>query len=213
MFNLHSEKNCQRVLDDMIYYKVPALTAILQLVQDSDLRPSSILFSPVLNNFRKQLVVGFISIVFSWDDALKKLLPSYINGIVCVIRTNIGQSYTFLFNGDDVRVIGKVDLHDPLYDSMIYTVDGILEGTEDGKLGVVDNLITYQLEIYPSLAFETQYVTNAPAICTTIVAMIFLATSGSFLLYDLAVKYKHNVIVCNAVHSARILYSFFPAAL
>ena len=94
---------------------------------------------------------------------------------------------------------------------MIYTVDGSVEGTEDDKLGVVENLITYKLEIYPSLEFETQYVTNAPAIYTTIVAMIFLATSGIFLLYDLAVKYKHNVIVCTAVHSARILDSFFPA--
>ena len=43
-------------------------------------------------------------------------------------------------------------------------------------------------------------------------AVIFLATSGMFLLYDLAVKYNHNVIVRTAVHSARILGSFFPAA-
>ena len=42
MLNLHSEKNRQRALDDMLYHKVPALTATLQLVQDSDLRPSSI---------------------------------------------------------------------------------------------------------------------------------------------------------------------------
>ena len=122
-------------------------TATLQLVQDSYWRPSSILFSPVFNNFRKQLVVGSISIVFSWDDVLKKLLPSFTNGLVCVIRTNIGQSYTFLVNEDDVSVIGKGDLHDPLYDSMIYTVGGSVEGIEDGKLSVVDNLITYQLDI------------------------------------------------------------------
>ena len=63
---------------------------------------------------------------------------------------------------------------------MIYTVDGSVEGTEDGKLGFVENFITYQLEIYPSLAFETQYVTNAQAIYTTIVAMMFIATSGFF---------------------------------
>ena len=119
MFNLHSENNRQRALDDMLYHKVPDFTAILQLVQDSDLRPISILFSPVFNNFRNQLVVGSISIVFSWDDVLKNLLSSYINGIFCVIRTNIGQSYTFFVNGDDVSVIGKGDLHDPLYDSMI----------------------------------------------------------------------------------------------
>ena len=71
---------------------------------------------------------------------------------------------------------------------MIYTVDGSVEGTEDGKLGVVENLISCQLEIYASLAFETQYVANAPAIYTTIMAMISLSTSGIFLLYDLAVK-------------------------
>ena len=88
-----------------------------------------------------------------------------------MIRKNIGQSYTFLVNRDDVSVIGKGDLHDPLYDSMIYTVDESVEGTEDGKLGVVENLITYRLEIYPSLKFETQYVTNSPDIYTTIVAM------------------------------------------
>ena len=83
---------------------------------------------------------------------------------------------------------------------MIYTVDGSVEGIEDGNMGVVENLITYQLEIYPYLAFETHYVTNAPDIYTTIVAMIFLATSVIFLLYDLDVKYKHNVIVRTAVH-------------
>ena len=63
---------------------------------------------------------------------------------------------------------------------MIYTVDGSVEGTEDVKLGVIDNLITYQLEIYPSLEFGTQYVADALAIYTTIVAMIFLVTLGIF---------------------------------
>ena len=92
MFNLRYEKNLQRALDDMLYYKIPALTAILQIVQDSYLRPRLILFSPVFNNFRKQLVVGSISIVFSWDDVLKKLLPSYINGIFCVIRKILARA-------------------------------------------------------------------------------------------------------------------------
>ena len=41
--------------------------------------------------------------------------------------------------------------------------------------------------------------------------MIFLAASGFFLLYDLAVNYKHNFIGRTDVHSARIIDSFFPA--
>ena len=66
-----------------------------------------------------------------------------------------------------------------MYDSMIYTVDGSVEGKEDGKLGGVDNLTTHQLEIYPSLAFQTQYITNAPEIYNNIMAMMFIADSFS----------------------------------
>ena len=71
----------------------------------------------------------------------------------------IKSTFTFIFTRTPSE-----DLHDPLYDYMIDTVDGSVEGTEYGKLGVVENLITYKLEIYPSLAFETQYVTYDPAI-------------------------------------------------
>ena len=47
MFNLHSESNRREALDHMMEYKVPAFTALIQLVQDgSKIRPSSILFYP-----------------------------------------------------------------------------------------------------------------------------------------------------------------------
>ena len=35
MFNLHVESARVRALDDMLKYRVPALTAVLQLVQDT----------------------------------------------------------------------------------------------------------------------------------------------------------------------------------
>ena len=76
----------------------------------------------------------------------------------------------------------------------------------------MENLIIYQLDIYPPLAFETQYVKNAPAIYNNIVVMTFLATSGIFLLYDLAVKYKHNSKTVTFSNESEIFEVNFPLA-
>ena len=95
MFNLHSEFNRMQALDYMIDFQTPALTAILQLVQDKIQRPSSIFFYPVFDTFgssvvgeensveeleegdtdQKEKVVGSVSIVFSWDSFLNNILP------------------------------------------------------------------------------------------------------------------------------------------
>ena len=54
MYNLHSERNRMLALDHMMEHKVPALTALLQLVQDgNEKRPSSILFYPVFDTFHR----------------------------------------------------------------------------------------------------------------------------------------------------------------
>ena len=105
----------------MLEYKVPTLTAILQLVQDSVRRPSSILFFPVFDDFesdygnRTNNVVGSISIVFSWDTLLRKILPNYIKGMICVLRSSIGQEYSYSVSGKDVKFLGEGDQHDPRY--------------------------------------------------------------------------------------------------
>jgi len=103
LYNLHVESARVRALDDMITYKVPTLTAVLQLVQDRDDRPSSILFHPVFGEFKengeKADVTGSISIIFSWDDVLANNLPYFMKGIIVVLRARTSSSETrFLFS-------------------------------------------------------------------------------------------------------------------
>ena len=111
MFNLHVEAARVRALDDMLTYKVPALTAVLQLVQDQDPRPSSILFYPVFEHFPQQSaktaaakpeVKGSISIVFSWDAVLADTVPDHVRGMVVVLKTTANQSYSFKMDGGNV---------------------------------------------------------------------------------------------------------------
>ena len=88
-----------------------------------------------------------LSLLF-WSQDLEQVIFQGSQSLNEEIWTHIKSKFAFIFTRTPSE-----DLHDPLYDSMIYTVDGSVEGLEDRKLGVVENLITYQLEIYPSLEF------------------------------------------------------------
>ena len=114
MFNLHVEAARVRALDDMLTYKVPALTAVLQLVQDKDPQPSSILFYPVFERFPQQNaktakakpeVKGSISVVFSWDAVLADTVPDHVRGMVVVLKTSANQKYSFTMDGGKVTFL------------------------------------------------------------------------------------------------------------
>lgn len=224
MFNLHSEPNRMRALDDMLQYRVDTLTAILQLVQDSELRPSGIFFSPVYDKFKEEgngtltdipenirTIVGSISVVFSWDDLLRKILPNYIKGMICVLKSSIGQEFTYSISGDYVTLMGEGDLHDPAYDKYEEYFEANLAGS-DQSLAVAANLITYSLTMYPSQEFEDQYVTNKPGIYTAAVVLIFVCTAGLFLLYDYLVENRQQKTARLARQTSNIVDSMFPAS-
>eukprot|EP00804_Cyclotella_cryptica_P017565 CCRYP_006740-RA/>CCRYP_006740-RA protein AED:0.07 eAED:0.07 QI:230/0.5/0.33/1/0.5/0.33/3/959/627 len=217
MFNLHSEPNRMRALDDMLSFNVVTLTAILQLVQDVELRPSAILFYPVFDAFNdtvdpmEKKVVGSISVVFSWDDLLRSILPNYIKGMICVLKSSIGQMYSYRMSGDRVTLLGEGDLHDPKFTDMGRTFQANLAQTDEAT-GVVDYLITYSLSIYPSQEFENQYITNRAAIYTAGVVLIFMCTAGLFLLYDYLVENRQQRTARLAKQTSTIVDSMFPAA-
>jgi class 3 adenylate cyclase len=215
-------------LDHMMEHEVPTLTAILQLVQDAELRPSSIFFYPVFDAFSSghahtSKVEGSISIVFSWDNLLDKILPDYIKGMVCVLRSSKGQQYSYSISGHAVTLLGEGDMHDADYNKYGHrikanvvnkgvTVDD--DDAEDDYHGRDhrSRLITYELHMYPSPEFKSQYVTNRPAIYAAAVVLIFLFTAGLFLLYDYLVEGRQQRTARLARQRGNIVDSMFPAA-
>jgi len=226
MYNLHSETNRQQALDHMLRYQVADLTAFLQLVQDVDTRPSAILFYPVFDVFRtksedgtvnpdqEQTVVGSISIVFSWDTLLNDILPSYIKGMICVLHSSTGESFSYHISGDEVHLMGEGDLHDVNYDKYEHNFEARLLLDEDvqDEINSEIKFIVYTLSIYPSEEFESEYVTNRAAIYAIGVVLIFLFTAGLFLLYDYLVEDRQQKTARLAKQRGNIVDSMFPAA-
>ena len=221
MFNLHSEINRQRALDDMMEYKVPTVTGFLHLVQHVEMDPSSILFYPVVDRFHSspffKNVVGSISIVFTWADILRSVLPGYIKGLIVVLEkstpdTQDEHTFTYSISGEDVTLLGEGDLHDPTYDQYKHVV--IANVAQDAiDLGIVDFLITYKLRIYPSREFEDLYLTIRPLAMTLVVVVLFIFTSGVFLTYDYLVYNRQNAIMKFAQRSGHIVNSLFPSGV
>ena len=222
MLNLHSEKRPHRMraLDDLLQHEMETLSAIVQLENDKELRPSSVMFYPVFDefghhhNFRSSLyghVKGAIGLEFSWDDALSKILPEYIKGVFCVLHTSIGQTYSYSVSGDQVTFLGEGDHHDAKYNHLSHTAVAGMEQIEK-EHAAVDNLITYTLTMYPSQELEDQYSTNRAVIYTVGVVMIFMFTAGLFLLYDYLVENRQQSTARLARRSSNIVEGMFPAA-
>ena len=75
----------------------------------------------------------------------------------------------------------------------------------------VNPLVVYNIKIYPSKTFEDQYMTRNPAIYALVIAIIFLVTSITFILYDCLVEKRQKVVMKTAVKSTKIVNNLFPS--
>ena len=224
-FNLFSEPNRNVALTNVINDGFPTLTAFVWLVQDSSIgvdRPSSILFSPIKMNSGLRLIKGTTSVVFSWDDLLRNVLPSFVTGLDVVIRTedndvdpNNDWVYTLELSNGDVYVVGRGDYHDRRYESKKFSVVPSVGTFNHGS----PKSIKYIIEMYPSKDLYDSYRTHAPIEALAIVVSMVIATSLIFLLYDYLfskrVQVRHNlrtnnncVLTSNSLISKRVIWSF-----
>jgi hypothetical protein len=137
------------------------------------------MMEPVYSAFEESPeLVGFLVGVTSFGNLLDRLLPSDVNGIVCVIRDACGNNITFELNGLVSTYLGAGDLHDPNFDKYEQSTPmELYASTFEGRCA-------HELFIYPSAAFKEAYSTKYPAVYTSVVALAFLVTSILLVVYD-----------------------------
>lgn len=226
LFNLHAETKRQHALDDMMEYKVPTITALLHLVQHKDMNPSSVLFFPVFDRFEDgqkgeffnpRKVVGSVSIVFTWEAILLKVLPKHIEGITVVLQSieakysklQKRQQWTYDISGEEVTLSGEGDLHEQRFNAFEHRIKTCV-ATHSERLGIVDNLVTYEIKIYPSAVFKGRYMSRKPLTMTIIVISIFILVSLIFLAYDFLVNHRQTAIMNFASKAGHIVDNLFP---
>jgi len=183
----------------------PALTDVVQLVQDSNIkRPSTILFVPVNLLSSPSTIVGSTSVVFSWDSIILTILPTYVTGLIVVLKTSTTVFTYDIVNGA-VQLTGAGDFHDTAYDSYQRVA------TVSMPYATSASTITYTFYIYPSSDYQNLYMTTRPRDTAVEVVVVIVATAFIFLIYDYLVSAREATLTAVALSASSVVNGLFPA--
>jgi hypothetical protein len=68
----------------------------------------------------------------------------------------------------------------------------------------------YTISIYPSIELKESYYTKMPMVYTIVIAAIFVAMIGTFLMFNRFIFVRNRKVVMAAVRSRAIVASIFP---
>ena len=177
MFDLHSEYNRCKALNDVIDSLDTAVTDIIQLVQDGTLtRPSSIIFQPVIINGQLK---GTTSVVFSWDSFFQDMIPNSIDSLYLVL-TSPSQTFTWEITNGRIKLLGKGYLHDKKFDKYMKVI-------EIEHIGSMD----FDLYIYPSKKYTESFYTTQPQQFTIAIVLVIALIAFFFIVLDY-LNYKNS---------------------
>ena len=71
----------------------------------------------------------------------------------------------------------------------------------------------YGIRIYPTQALEDEYINNEPLQFVFFLAILFLFTTGAFLVYDCIVQRRHRLVMKKAREQTAVVSSLFPQAV
>jgi len=177
---------------------------------------------PVYNNFENNATVaGILSTAMYWRLLFSNILPSDAKGIICVLRNSGGQSITYKVDGSLATFLGQGDKHDTKYDHLKNTADisdrvsnlASVETLSYTRADLCVECISYEIDIYPSKITESKFSSNYPLIYAVIVGTIFIGTSTVFLLFDMFVRKRHQIVMDRTMRTTALVSSLFPEAV
>jgi hypothetical protein len=68
-------------------------------------------------------LVAWVIAYFAWDQPLRNLLPSNVNGLLVVVSNDCNTTFSYLIQGKDAIFQGWNDTHEEEYDNMSLHVD------------------------------------------------------------------------------------------
>jgi signal transduction histidine kinase/ActR/RegA family two-component response regulator len=191
MHNVYSEADRGIHLDSMFAcveankLSTSPSCAVITNVLELKIRPgpAGLLFQPVYPANDPTNLVGFATTSIHWQEVLTSVVPSYVNGLNCVISTDT-LSFTYVIHDGSPELVGPGDLHDIAFNRYARSV--ILNDIETGA----SLSATYKLTVYPTEVMLNTFSTNSPlAVCLSFVG-VFAICAFIFCLYDFLMRHE-----------------------
>jgi len=155
--------------------KCPVVTDMLTLIIKPG--PAGLLFQPIFPKNDPTNFVGFATTSLHWDEVLTDVVPSYVNGLTCVVSTQT-SAYTYEIRNGKPELVGDGDLHDTTYDS--YGRSVLLTQFETGSASSAK----YTLTVYPTKEMFQAFSTESPLKVALGFAGVIAMVALLFLGYD-----------------------------
>lgn len=212
-YNLMSNSMFADAFDISVQSQEALLTQITDisiLLDDEPNAQESLLVQPIfvdMNN-RRSLMVGSIVASVSWNIFFSDLVRPENTGMVCVLKNSCGDSLTWELKGGLATFLGAGDFHDSDFDEYVYVSKLTPFLTTDPT---TPGFCEYEIFVYPSSVIESDYISNAPAIYTSVIVLVFVILGAGFMVYDHLVQKRQREAMNNAARSDAIVQSLFPA--
>jgi hypothetical protein len=185
--------------------------------------PHSYIMQPVFESFEKDAkVVAMLIGIIPWHTYFRNLLPDGVKGFVVDVKDSCGSEITYRIDGENATLMGAGDLHDPNYDylnvSRSFAEFSGIANAEDYKLLNEEedhhhSHCFYTLNVYPSSELENTYISNKPAIYSSVVVLVFFFTAMVFIMYDYLVTRRQTVVLSAAARTQALVSSLFPKSV
>lgn len=181
------------------------------LMDDDDVNAQlSFLVQPILDDASvgASAIVGSIIASLSWNVFFTGLVGPDNIGMICVLQDSCGESLTWMLNGDVADFLGVGDLHDQRFDEYV-RVSKLTPFLKTDP--TTQGYCAYEIQIYPSVSIQNDYISSKPAIYTTLAVLIFVILGAGFMVYDHLVQMRQREAMTSAARSDAIVQSLFPA--
>ncbi|CAB9511692.1 Hybrid signal transduction histidine kinase K [Seminavis robusta] len=139
--------------------------------------PAAIIYNPVFAKNDPNTMVAITGTTIHWEEVLTSVVPDYVDGLDCVVSTDT-ESYTFVIDNGQPRLVGKGDHHDPQYEHMGRSEVLNDFGTEASASK------TFTLTVYPTNAMLDEFRTNSPTAIAMGFVGVILFCAALFFSYD-----------------------------
>ena len=171
-------------------------------------------------------VVGVIGSNVYWKILFSNLLPSNVEGIVCVVSNSLNQTFAYRIDGPKATFLGLIEdagngvdydddnvvtlpYHDTKYDDMVLSANvndylKQLDGIENRAFQSVplSDTIQYTMKVYPSKDFEAPYITYQPILYSAVTFLSFVFATTLFLVYSCVVERRQRIMTTKVIENA-----------
>lgn len=209
LVNVDMITNTEDVVSRAILESVTRNVDILTSIENSTLSPltrvprSSFMVSPIVDGAAssENTIGAILWATLKWDFIFSGKLPDETGRMLVEVQNDCGVRMSYSVKGRESTFLGNDLLHDDEFNDL---------AVRRSPFGTNSSTCVFSVTAYPTQAFKTLYITDAPWVYSGAVICVFFVAASVFAFYDQALHMRQEQVLQNARKTSAIVAELFP---